>query len=85
MPMLESLSTEVLSLVKTQPGPVSSLCIDMSAVDDVDFSAGMVLLETFKELKEQNVQLLFSEVNGDVAPDLQRYGVTDAVGATCFL
>ena len=81
---VESLSTEVLSLVKTQPGPISAVCIDMSAVDDVDFSAGMVLLETYKELKEQNVQILFSEVNTDVALNLQRYGVTDAVGANAF-
>ena len=34
----------------------------MDAVDDVDYSAGQVLLELFKELKEKDIQLIFTEL-----------------------
>ena len=81
---MENFVTEALSLIKTQPGPVSTLCIDMDAVDDVDYSAGQVLLELFKELKEKDIQLIFTEVNDNVAPELERFGLTTAVGADNF-
>ena len=81
---MENFVTEALALIKTEPGPVSTLCIDMNAVDDVDFSAGMVLNELFKELKEKGIQLIFTEVNDNVVPQLQRYGITTAVGADAF-
>ena len=80
----ERLSEEVLSLLDTEPGPVVWLCIDMDAVDDVDYSAGATLLNLYDELKERGVQLLFTAVHPDVREDLERYGVVAAVGPKVF-
>ena len=55
----EQLLTQVLDLLKIGPQPVRWLCIDMVAVDDVDFSAAATLRELYKLLREQGARLLF--------------------------
>jgi MFS superfamily sulfate permease-like transporter len=80
----ERLSQEMLELLKAGPEPVTWLCIDMAAVDDVDFSAAATLREGYEELKERDVRLVFAEVNDDVRAELDVSGVTDLVGEDAY-
>lgn len=72
----EQLSTQVMDLLKVGPEPVRWLCIDMIAVDDVDFSAAATLRELYKLLKDQGARLLFAEVDDAVRAELDRSGIT---------
>jgi len=75
----EQLSTQVMDLLKVGPEPVRWLCIDMIAVDDVDFSAAATLRELYKLLKDQGARLLFAEVDDAVRAELDRSGITALV------
>ncbi len=76
----ELLGQEMVGLAKTGPEPVTWLCIDMDAVDDVDFSAAATLREGYNLLKERDVKLVFAGVSDDVRADLDRSDVTTLVG-----
>jgi SulP family sulfate permease len=76
----ELLSQELLDLLEAGPEPVSWLCIDMGAVDDVDFSAAAILRESFDELKSRGVRLVLADVSEDVRAELDVSGVTELVG-----
>jgi MFS superfamily sulfate permease-like transporter len=80
----EQFSQEILGLVNRADPPVSWLCVDAAAVDDVDWTGGATLRQAFGQLKERNVRLVFVEVSGDVRAELDRYGVTKLVGADAF-
>ncbi len=75
----EQLLTQVLDLLKIGPQPVRWLCIDMVAVDDVDFSAAATLRELYELLREQGTRLLFAEVDDAVRAELDRSGITALV------
>ena len=68
-------------MLETEPAPVKWLCIDMLAVDDVDFSAAATLREAYKALQEHSVRLVFCEVSDPVRAELDSSGVTTLVGA----
>lgn len=80
----ESLAQEILALIKIGPAPVTWLCIDMTAVDDVDFSAAWTLGEVNKELQSRRVRLVFAEVNGHVHDQLDRSGIVELAGQDSF-
>ena len=80
----ELLAQEMLDLIKVGPPPVTWLCIDMSAVDDVDFSAAAVLREVYKELNEHSVRLVFAKANAEVRKELDLSGITKLVGQDGF-
>lgn len=76
----ELLAQELLALLESKPEPVSWLCIDMSAVDEVDFSAAATLGEAGNELKERGVRLVLAQVSEDVRAELDVSGITELVG-----
>jgi MFS superfamily sulfate permease-like transporter len=78
------LSEEVLGLTGDGSPPLRAICIDASAIADVDFSGGQTLLELAGALKERNVRLVFADVATDVREELDRYGVTDAIGTDAY-
>lgn len=80
----ELLSTEVVNLVTSGPEPVRRLCIDMAAVDEVDFTAGETLLSLVGQLEALGTRLVFSAVSDDVRQSLERSGVAGAVGTDAF-
>ncbi len=80
----ELLSQEVLDLVNSAQPPLSWFCIDMTAVDDVDFSAAATVREIYKLLKEKGIRLVFAEVNEDIRHELDLSDVTDLVGIDAF-
>jgi MFS superfamily sulfate permease-like transporter len=76
---------EVLRLAKAkgQP-PLTCLCVQASAIADVDFSAAQMLRDTCKLLKAQGITLVFAHVSAAVREQFDRYGLTEAVGAEAF-
>ena len=80
----ELLSQEVLELVNSAQPPLSWFSLDMTAVDDVDFSAAATLREIFKLLKEKGVRMVLAEVDEDVRRELDLSGVTDLIGKDAF-
>ena len=80
----EQLSEEVRQLAKLGPEPVQWLCIDLVAVDDVDFSAAAALREACKALKEQQIRLVFADASDRVRRELDVSGVTELVGQDAY-
>jgi sulfate permease, SulP family len=73
-------SEEVLALVDVPVRP-RWLVLLAEAIDDVDFTGGQTLVELAGQLKERGVVFAVAEVRRSVRPELDRFGLTDAVGA----
>ncbi len=78
------LSEEIQDLARLGPTPVRWLCIDLSAADDVDFSAAATLREAGMELKARNIRLVFSNVIDHVRHELDVSGITDMIGEDAY-
>ena len=76
----ELFTQEVLDLVKQADPPLSWLCLDGIAIDEVDFSAAATLGEIVNILRERNVRLVLSEIADSVRGELDRSGVTELIG-----
>jgi len=75
---------EVLSLARTTPPGIRCLCIEASAIDDVDFTGAQVLLEVIRQLRADGIRLVFAMVAPDVMDELDRSGVVDELGRGAF-
>ncbi len=80
----EKFSEEILDLVNGADPPVSWLCVDAAAMDDVDWSGGATIRQSFGQLKERGVRLVFAEVADNVRAELDTYGVTKLVGEDAY-
>jgi MFS superfamily sulfate permease-like transporter len=78
------LAEQVQALAAGARPPLSWFCIDMAAVDDVDFSAGATLRELCRILGRQHIRLVFVEIEDDVRAELDRYGIAAHVGKDAF-
>jgi MFS superfamily sulfate permease-like transporter len=76
----EQLSQEITSLVNTTQPPLRWLCIEASAVDDIDYTAAETLRSIFVMLKDKGVRLAIVNVSGDITAESQ-YGLTGMFGA----
>ncbi|MFN8471043.1 MAG: SulP family inorganic anion transporter [Anaerolineae bacterium] len=77
----DQLSQEILAMSRLGPPPVAWLCLDMVAVDDVDFSAAATLREAHAKLKSHGTRVVFSHVSNYVRHQLDLSGITELVGA----
>jgi SulP family sulfate permease len=77
-------SGEVMGLVRDATPPVTWLCIEVGAMADVDWSAGLTLKQLYRALHDREVRLVFSGMTDDVRTQLERYGVVELVGADAF-
>jgi sulfate permease, SulP family len=80
----EQFSEGILDLVNGADPPVSWLCVDAAAMDDVDWSGGTTIRQSFDQLKERGVRLVFAEVADNVRAELDGYEVTKLVGEDAF-
>jgi sulfate permease, SulP family len=80
----ELLEAQVRELLKTGPAPLSWLCIDMVAVDDVDFSVAATLRQVHRALQAQGARLVFAEVSDHVRAELERSGIVDLASGDAF-
>jgi SulP family sulfate permease len=76
----EFFTQEVLEQVNQAVPPLSWLCIDGVAIDEVDFSAAATLAEMVHLLRERNVKLVLSEIDDKVRAELDRSEVTELIG-----
>jgi SulP family sulfate permease len=71
---------EVVALVEEADTPLRWLCVDASAVGDIDYSGAETLAAVHAELAAQGVTLVLSDVDGPVRTLLDAYGLTTKIG-----
>ena len=79
--------TEALALTRAAHStpPVKLLCVDGAAIDDVDFTAGAMLVQVAMTLRDRHVRLVFAGLSDHVRGQLDRWGVTAIVGQNGFV
>ena len=71
---------EVRMLVKHAPTPVRWFIVDAGAITDIDYSAARSLRDLLDDLARQNVGMMFARVSPYLKSDMDRHGITAAVG-----
>jgi sulfate permease, SulP family len=77
------LQEDVAALVG-QGDPLHWLVIDCAAIGDVDYTASAVLVAVVEHAHQRNVRLVFSSVLGPVRQQLDRYGISNALGQDAY-
>jgi SulP family sulfate permease len=71
---------EVRSLVEHAPTPVRWFIVDADAITDLDYSAARSIRELLDDLARQNVDMMFARVSPYLRSDMDRHGITAAIG-----
>ena len=79
----EQLSEEITNLVNNAQPPLFWLCMDVSAVDDIDFSAKATLRSIYGILKEKGIRLVVAQVLEEVKVD-NHYELYQLFGEDAF-
>jgi MFS superfamily sulfate permease-like transporter len=80
----QQLSEQVVDLATGAQPPLVWLCIEGSAVADVDFTAASTLRDIHGILKSRGIRLVFCNVIDPVKAELDRYELTDLFGKDAF-
>ena len=72
---------EVRGLVDGAPLPVRWLVIEADAITNLDYTAARVVLTLIREMACRNISIAFARVSASFRADMDRHGVTAAVGA----
>ncbi|HYA86708.1 MAG TPA: SulP family inorganic anion transporter [Nitrospirota bacterium] len=80
----EQLSREVIELANGAQPPLVWLCIEASAIADVDFTAASTLRDIHSTLKKQGIRIVFSEMIDLVKAELDKYELTKLFGKDAF-
>ena len=80
------LNEEILALVDgaDRAAPVRTVLLEGSAVVDVDYSGGLTLKQVVSELHDRGARLLVAQLSADVRAELDRFGITDVIGADAY-
>jgi len=70
---------EAIALVDV-PEPPRWFILLANAVDDVDYTGGKTLVELAEQLKQRDVTFAVADVRAAVRPELDRFGLTEAIG-----
>ena len=65
-------------------GPLRWLVIDCVAIGDVDYTASVALVKLVEHVHQRHVRLVLSSVLGPVRQQLDRYGISAALGADAY-
>jgi len=65
-------------------GPLRWLVIDCAAIGDVDYTASTVLVKVVEHVHQHHVHLALSSVLGPVRQQLDRYGISKAMGHDAY-
>ena len=68
----------------SSPEPIEWFCLDASAITDVDYTGARTLEQVHDELTEHGITLVVAEAVRSVREELDRYGLTEVVGADAF-
>ena len=74
----------VHSLVASSPEPVRWFLLDAQAISDIDVTAGEMLFELHKELKEMGIALKVAHANRPLRELLENTGLAKEIGEECF-
>lgn len=80
----QTLVSEIVDLVKKLDQPLTRFCIDMSAVNDVDFTAADTLRSLHHILAGMGTRIVFCEMTDDVRAEFDRSGLTELFGKDSF-
>lgn len=80
----QRLSDEITAITRDSETEVQWFCIEASAIDDVDFTAGYTLRNVQKLLQAKNIKLVFLLIEPHVRSELNRYGITAMVGDDAY-
>jgi MFS superfamily sulfate permease-like transporter len=72
--------SQVHALVKLAPTPLRNFVVDAGAITDIDYSAAVAIRELLDSLRASEVQVIFGRVNPYLRFDLDRHGLTAAIG-----
>jgi len=64
--------------------PLRWLVLDGAAIGDVDYTAALVLTEIVDELRERHTRFVVSSIIGPVRRQLDRYGISAAMGHDAY-
>jgi MFS superfamily sulfate permease-like transporter len=81
---VQVLNKEVVDLARGANPPLSWFCIDVVAVNDVDFTAAETLRILHGILAGQGIRLVFSEVIEEVHVEFDRSKLTELFGRDAF-
>jgi len=65
-------------------GPLRWMVIDCAAIGDVDYTASEVLFKVIEHVHQHHVHLVLSSVLGPVREQLDRYGISKALGQDAY-
>jgi MFS superfamily sulfate permease-like transporter len=65
-------------------GPLRWLIIDCAAIGDVDYTASTVLVKVVEHVHQRDIHLVLSCVLGPVRQQLDRYGISQALGQDAY-
>jgi MFS superfamily sulfate permease-like transporter len=71
---------EVRALVLGAPQPLHWLIVDCGAITDIDYSAAQSMRGLLDDLAQQRVTVVFGRVSTYLKSDMDRHGITAAVG-----
>jgi high affinity sulfate transporter 1 len=77
------LTDDVTALV-AQGSPLRWMILDGAAIGDVDYTAAAVLARVIEHLRERHIRLAVSTVHGPVREQLDRYGISAALGPGAY-
>jgi len=72
---------EARALVQGAPRPVRWLVIEADAITNLDYTAARVVLTLIGELEREGAHIAFARVSPSLRADMDRHGVTAALGA----
>jgi SulP family sulfate permease len=67
-------------LVEHAPTPVRWFIVDAGAITDMDYSAARSLRDLLDDLVRQKVGMIFARVSPYLKSDMDRHGITAAIG-----
>ena len=73
-----------VTALAAQGGPLRWMVIDFAAIGDVDFTAAAVLTRVIEHLRKRHIRLAVSSVLGPVHEQLDRYGISAALGPGAY-
>jgi MFS superfamily sulfate permease-like transporter len=72
---------EIRALISAAHDPVRWLVIEADAITNIDYTAARVVMSLLEDLRRQQIGILFARVSASLRADMNRHGVTTAVGA----
>jgi sulfate permease, SulP family len=73
-----------VTALAAQGGPLRWMVLDCAAIGDVDYTSAAVLTRVIEHLRKRHIRLSVSAVLGPVRGQLDRYGISAALGAGAY-